>query len=148
MALVLLDSNLLIYAHDQNDASRQARALEILREVELAGAGRLSVQNLAEFFNVVTRRLKPPLTPSDAAAQVELLTRAFPVFDLTVAIVREAARGARTHQLAYYDAQLWATARLNQIPVVFSEDFNVGAMLEGVRFVNPFARGFVLEDWV
>jgi len=33
--------------------------------------------------------------------------------------------------------QLWATARLNQISVIYSEDFNVGSAIEGVRFVNP-----------
>jgi len=49
--------------------------------------------------------------------------------------------------LAYYDAQIWAAARLNQIPVVFSEDFNSGSTLEGVQFVNPFASDFVLETW-
>jgi predicted nucleic acid-binding protein len=39
-------------------------------------------------------------------------------------------------------------ARLNQIGVVFSEDFNNGSTLEGVRFVNPFAEEFVVEQWV
>ena len=39
------------------------------------------------------------------------------------------------------------TARLNQIPIIFSEDFNPGAVLDGVRFVNPFAAGFDLESW-
>ncbi len=56
-------------------------------------------------------------------------------------------RGVRDHQLSYYDAQVWATARLNQVPVIFSEDFNSNAPLEGVRFVNPFASDFVLENW-
>ncbi len=38
--------------------------------------------------------------------------------------------------------------RLNQIPVLFSEDFNSGSTLEGIRFVNPFAAGFRLEEWL
>lgn len=33
-------------------------------------------------------------------------------------------------------------ARLNQIPLVLSEDFQDGLALDGVRFVNPFARSF------
>jgi len=45
------------------------------------------------------------------------------------------------------DAQ-WATARLNQVPVVFSEDFRSGSLLEGVRFVNPFLPEFLLEEWL
>ncbi len=62
-------------------------------------------------------------------------------------VVLEALRGVRDHQLSYYDAQVWATARLNQVPVIFSEDFKPNATLEGVRFVNPFASDFVLENW-
>ena len=62
-------------------------------------------------------------------------------------IVLEAARGARDYDMAYYDAQIWASARLNQVATVFSEDFSDGQTLEGVRFVNPFAAGFRLEEW-
>ena len=61
--------------------------------------------------------------------------------------VIEAIRGVREHKFSYWDAQVWAIARLNQIPVVFTEDFNAGAVIEGIRFVNPFATGFVLTDW-
>jgi len=72
----------------------------------------------------------------------------FTLFDLSAMIVLEAARGARDHSLAYSDAQIWASARLNQVPVVFSEGFSEGQVLEGVRFVNPFLVEFRLEDWV
>jgi len=53
--------------------------------------------------------------------------------------VPEAARGARDHGLAYYDAPIRAAARLNQIQIVFSEDFGDGRVLERMRFVNPIA---------
>jgi predicted nucleic acid-binding protein len=59
----------------------------------------------------------------------------------------EAGRGVRDHKLSYFDAQVWATARLNQVPVVFSEDFDDGSILGGVRFVNPFSQKFLLEKW-
>ena len=79
--------------------------------------------------------------------QTQRLAHAWPVFPLTPFIVLEATRGVRDHQLAYWDAQIWAAARLNQIPVIFSEDFNAGSVLEGVRFVNPFADDFLLSVW-
>jgi predicted nucleic acid-binding protein len=148
MAPILIDTNLLIYLYDQNQPANQARALEVLDQLELRGTGRLSVQNLAEFFSVSTRKLSPPLSPSEALAQVNLFIRAWPVFDLTPLIVMEAARGVRDYQMSYYDAQIWATARLNQIPVIFSEDFNTGATLEGVQFVNPLVPEFDMNDWV
>jgi hypothetical protein len=33
------------------------------------------------------------------------------------------------------------------VATIFSEDFASGSTLEGVRFVNPFAPDFVLDQW-
>lgn len=147
MPPVLIDTNVLIYASDPAEIIRQDQALRTLKYLETARAGRLSAQCLAEFVNATTRSRQPLYSRAEAVTQVENLLRSFPVFNLTPLIVLEAARGARDHGLAYYDAQIWASARLNQVTVVFSEDFNDGQVLEGVRFANPFAAGFRLEDW-
>jgi predicted nucleic acid-binding protein len=70
------------------------------------------------------------------------------VLDTTAMVVQEAARGVQDHRLPFHHAQIWASARLNQVPVIFSEDFANGSILEGVRFINPFASGFALDPWV
>jgi predicted nucleic acid-binding protein len=147
MQPVLIDTNILVYASDPADTSLQDQALQVLKHLETTRTGRLSIQSLAEFLNVTTRAKCPLYSVDEAIQQVEYLMRAFPVFDLTPLIVLDAARGRRDYGLAYYDAQIWAAARLNQVTVAFSEDFSDGQMLEGVRFVNPFAEGFQLEDW-
>ena len=46
------------------------------------------------------------------------------------------------------NAQIWASAKLNQISLVLSEDFNVGGTIEGVQFVNPFVGDFRVENWL
>ena len=63
-------------------------------------------------------------------------------------MIRVAFRGFVELHISYYDAQIWACAFLNQIPVIFSEDFSDGQTLEGVRFVDPFAETFELEAWI
>lgn len=103
---------------------------------------------MGEFFHVATRRLSSPLTAAEAYEQVTLLSQVWRVFDLTPLIILEAARGVRDHRLSYFDAQLWATARLNQIPLLLSEDFQDGRLLEGVRFLNPLASDFDLAVWL
>jgi len=148
MPPILIDTNLLIYLYDLNQPEKQKKAERVLEELELTRSGRLSVQALAEFFSVATRKLSPSLTSAEALDQITLFVRLWPVFDLTPMIVIEAGRGARDHNLSYYDAQVWATARLNQVPVIFSEDFRDGSILEGVRFVNPFSPKFLLEKWL
>lgn len=147
MPSVLIDTNLLVYLFDHNSPNKSEQAQRVLKHLEETRNGRLSVQNLAEFFQVATHKLDPPLTYKEALNQVSLFIRIWPVFDLTPLIILEAARGARDHKLAYYDAQIWSSARLNQVTTIFSEDFSDGQVLEGVRFVNPFGTHFHLEDW-
>ncbi len=146
MPTVLMDTNILVYTFEPRDVERQEKAISIVLELEQSGAGCLSVQCLSEFVNVMVSTQR--LTIGQAVVQVEKWIYSFPVFNLTPQIVLEAARGVRDHGLAYYDAQIWAAARLNQIPVVFTEDFQDGQILEGVRFANPFAGTFNLEEWV
>lgn len=148
---ILLDTNVLVYAYDPGDPPRQLQAAGILGDLQLRGSGVLSAQNLAEFFSAVIRPKHgdpPRLTVEDALEQVQLLSNAFEVYDLTRFTILEAGRGVREHHLAYYDAQIWATAHLNQIPVIFTEDFQHGQVLEGVQFINPFAASFDRSAWL
>jgi predicted nucleic acid-binding protein len=146
MPVVLLDTNILVYTFDPRDIACQEQAISILLKLEEGNAGCLSVQNLSEFANVaIAKRLLPF---DEVVNKLEGWSSVFPVFTLTPLVVLEAVRGVRDHQLSYYDAQIWAVARLNQIPVVFSEDFQDGQSLEGVRFVNPFSDAFEINEWV
>ncbi len=148
MAIALLDTNVLVYIVDPEAPKKQSRAEEVMNALRANQNGRLSVQNLAEFFYTATRKLQPPLSPTQAMEQIDRFQTLWPVFLLTPLIVTEATRAVRDYQLTYYDAQIWATARLNGVPVIFSEDFQSGRTLEGVRFVNPFADGFRLDEWL
>lgn len=148
MTAILIDTNILVYAHDRGEYQKQGLAIETLAALQATGAGRLSVQCLAEFFSATTRSQQPKLSTELASDQIEKFSQAFRVYDLTPMIVLEATRGVRAHSLSYFDAQIWATARLNQVPIVFSEDFASNALVDGVRFVNPFAPDFSLESWV
>lgn len=139
---VLIDSNVVVYCLDPSDREKQRRSAETLDRLEPTGRGVLSTQVLGEFFRVVTQKLSPPLTAADACDEVARLARAWAVLPVTALVVLEAARGVREFRLSYWDAQLWATARLNQIDVVLSEDFRDGHVLDGVRFVNPLRLSF------
>ena len=145
MSDVLIDTNVVVYAYDVRDRDKQQRALEVLRRLVADGRGRLSAQVLGEFLGVATRKLVPPLTPGEAVEQAGNLAASWPVVPITAFIVLEAGRGVQAHRLSYWDAQLWATARLNQIEIVLTEDFEHGRTLDGVRFLNPFAPGFHLS---
>jgi predicted nucleic acid-binding protein len=148
MPFALVDTNILLYVFDPRDEMRQNQAIALLDRLEVSSAGCLSAQCLAEFMNVASKEHFSYIKPREAVQYARYWAQVFPVFDLTPMVVLEAARGVQDHQLSYYDAQIWAAARLNQAPLVFSEDFQDGAVLEGVRFVNPFSTDFDLTRWV
>jgi predicted nucleic acid-binding protein len=135
---VLIDTNVLVYAHQTEDLRKRTRAVEIIKQLGENGRGRLSAQILAEFVKVTTTGRRRALTIDVARVQIESLMRMFIIFDVTPFIVLEAASGVREHRLSYYDAQIWATAKLHQVATIFTEDFTDGRVVEGVRFVNPF----------
>jgi predicted nucleic acid-binding protein len=148
MLSFLIDTNVLVYLYDANAPEKHKMAEKILNSLQQFETACLSAQSLAEFTSVALRKLNPPLTPAQAYEQVTLLIELWPILHLTPQIVLEATRGMRDHHLAYYDAQIWACARLNQIPTVLSEDFQDGLTLEGIRFVNPFTEGFDVDVFV
>lgn len=136
----LVDSNLLVYAYDRSEPEKQAKAVEVLDELVKNGTGILSPQVLSEFYTVVTRKLAAPLTPQEGYTSISNYIRSWSIVDLTSLVVLEAVRGVRDHRLSYWDSLIWATAKMNQIPTVLSEDFSHNSALEGVRFTNPFKR--------
>jgi predicted nucleic acid-binding protein len=151
MSAILIDTNVLVYAVDRGEYEKQALAIELLNHLQPTGAGCVPVQCLSEFFVAATRSThgRPALlTPIQAAQQTAHLGQSFRTLELTLPVSQEAMRGVIQHHLSFHDAQIWATARLNQIPYLFSEDFQNGQILESVQFVNPFAAGFTLADWM
>jgi predicted nucleic acid-binding protein len=145
---VLVDTNILVYAYDRAEPDKQRRAAQVLDALATSGAGIITTQVLGEFFVAVTRKIDRPLTPDEAYDRVQNYLQSWPVIELSGLAVLEAARGVCDHQFSYWDAQIWASARLNQATVVVSEDFSSGSVVEGVQFVNPFAPDFHLEDWL
>ena len=138
---VLVDTNVLVYVFDHDEPEKRTRAIQTVARLTSSGAGAVTAQVLGEFFNVVRRRFPGVLDLDEAVAQVGRYADQFRTYDTTVAVVLEALRGVARYQFSYYDAQIWACARVNRIPLVLSEDFADGAVIEGARFVNPFAEG-------
>ncbi len=143
MATALIDTNVLVYAYDRSEPEKRCRAVAVLDELARTGDGRLSAQVFSEFFVNVTRKIARPLTIEQANQRMAHYAQIWPVIPVTSEVVFEAVRGVREYQFSFWDAQIWAAARLYYIGTVLTEDFNPGAVIEGVRFVNPFAEDFV-----
>jgi predicted nucleic acid-binding protein len=140
----LVDTNVLVYAYDPTERAKRERAITVLECLGARQLGALSAQILGEFFVTVTRKIPLPFTEAAAERSVTNDVRSWLVYDLTELVVLEPVRGPQRYRLLYWDSLIWATAKLNGVPNVLSEDFSDGALLEGVHFLNPFAASFDL----
>lgn len=134
---VFVDSNVLIYAHDLDAGSKQARASDRLRELWQSGSGRLSTQVLQEFYVNVCHKIKRPLARS-VAREVIRNYGLWVESPLTPATLIRASEISEAWKLAFWDAMIVAAAEQDAADQLLSEDLNHGQVIVGVRVVNPF----------
>ena len=144
-ARILLDTNVLVYVYDTSAPLKRSLARSTLGALAEAGAGAVSTQVLSEFFSVTTRLT---LNPQEALVELQHQVQVWTVLQVTTEVILAAARAVRDHRLNFWDAQLWAAAKVHGLGTIFSEDFNSGFTLGGVRFINPFGPGFHLPKFL
>lgn len=141
---MLIDTNVLVYAVDTAERGKSPRALDVLGRLARARRGYLSVQSIGEFVRVTTDPRRRLLTAEEAVEQVDRFLRMWWMLDVTPAVAAMAARAVRDRGVGYWDAQIWATARVHGIPTILTEDGPDEAMVDGVRYLNPFVPSFDL----
>jgi predicted nucleic acid-binding protein len=134
--VISFDTNVLIYAVDRDSGPRHQQAAALLEQAMRSQNCLQTLQSLSEFYNVLTRKIR--ITAAQAEAFVTAWRAVFPVEAASIADLDHAMRAVREHQLSFWDALLWATARRAGVAVLVSEDFQDGSVIEGVRFANPF----------
>jgi predicted nucleic acid-binding protein len=145
---LFVDTNVWVYRSDPSEPSKSASAAAVLDALAAADVPLVvSAQVLSEFANVFTRRLARVLPEPLAVAITRLAAEASYVF-VTPTVVAHAIDGVRRFGFSFYDAQIWAAATEFGAAVVLSEDFSDGMIADGVRFANPFAPGFDVNDLV
>lgn len=138
-ALEFVDTNILVYAHDQSAGEKHAAARELVSRLWETRQGCLSVQILQEFYVTVTRKVAQPLKPEEAAEIIRDLS-----FWRTHAPSAEDVLGAidvqRHYHTSFWDAMVIHSAACLGCKIIWSEDLSDGQMYDAVQVKNPFAR--------
>jgi predicted nucleic acid-binding protein len=129
-----VDTNVVVYAFDRADPSKQARAIGIFESGERLV---VSTQVLLESWWVLTRRLAEPVDEGQASEIIDSLAR-LPVVHTDPELVLRAISTARRRRLAVWDALILEAARSGGCDRVLSEDLQNGFTLDGVVVENPF----------
>jgi predicted nucleic acid-binding protein len=135
---VFVDSNILIYAHDADAGTKQRIAADRLRDLWIAGAGRLSTQVLQEFYVNVTRKIDTPLA-AGAAREVVRDYAAWIESPVTAATVVRASEIGEVWRISFWDAMILAAAEQSGAEVLLTEDLNAGQRVAGIEILNPFS---------
>ena len=136
---IFVDTNVLVYARDAGERTKQPQALGWLDHLWRSRSGRLSFQVLQEFYVTVTKKLDPGLTPDEARADVRSLLAWRPVA-VDVGVLEAAWSLEDRHSLSFWDALIIAAAQAAGCEQVLSEDLTDGATYGGVEIVNPFGH--------
>jgi predicted nucleic acid-binding protein len=129
------DTNVLVYADDQDAPAKQRRALDLIAEHRRARTGVVSLQVLQEYFVTVTRKLH--LDPRIARRKVELIAE-FDVASPEVADILAAIDLHRLHGVSFWDALVLRAAKQAGCSILLSEDMQGNREIDGVQIVNPF----------
>jgi predicted nucleic acid-binding protein len=134
--LAFFDTNVLVYADDASSPEKQNRAIALLAEHLRRGTAVVSLQVLQDYFAAATRKLG--VAPETAQRKVEILARArvvrFEPGDIIAAIELH-----RLTRISFWDALIVHAARSAGVQALYTEDLQPGAVLGGVRMINPFA---------
>jgi predicted nucleic acid-binding protein len=137
MPKAFLDTNILVYASDQDSPAKRNIARTLLRRVAVQGGGVISTQVIQEFFVSATRKLA--IEPLKVKAIVATF-RPLELVTVTLEDINNAMDGHVLWQVSFWDALILSAAERASCSIVYSEDLNAGQMYGGVEVKNPFAE--------
>jgi predicted nucleic acid-binding protein len=136
MNRVFFDTNILFYAFDASEPTKQQTAQALIRQAVLDGNGYTSAQVLGEFFHATVLRKK--MLTADKAEAIICGLGSLHILEVDFPMVRYAIDSHRRFQTSYWDGLILSAAKRGKCETVLSEDFNVNQNYDGVTVVNPF----------
>ena len=131
-----LDTNILIYAVDRDAGDRHEQSKDLVGQAAKRDCI-LTVQALSEFYHATTR--KKLLEPAQAKIFVNDWLNVFNVVSADRSTLVNAMEAVEEHRLSFWDAMIWAVARLAGCSAVLSQDMQDGQRLGGIEFLDPFS---------
>jgi predicted nucleic acid-binding protein len=134
---IFVDTNVLVYSRDASNLDKQSLASDWISHLWKSRNGRLSVQVIAEYYAVVTGKLKPGMEIASAREDVEDLFSWHPL-PMTHALIAEAWAIQDLFRLSWWDSLIVSAAKILQCTYLLSEDFQHSQDFQGIRVINPF----------
>lgn len=135
MSKIFIDTNILVYALDQNDPKRQKKCYKALREFEDKSTGVISTQVLQEFYVAATKKLG--VDPLFAKSLIHYFEN-FEVVVVDLPLIKEAIDCSILNRLSFWDALIVVSAESAKCETLWTEDLNHRQIIHGVCVENIF----------
>lgn len=138
--LFLVDTNILVYSYDASEPEKQKICSSLIKKCwtqEVSYA--ISLQNLSEFFVIVTQKIEKPLSKEIVKKIVKDIIdfNNWQVIGFDNASIIAAIDLNIKYKIHYWDALLCATMKQNGITSIYTENAKDFEKIPWVTAVNP-----------
>ncbi|AST58612.1 twitching motility protein PilT [Thermoanaerobacterium thermosaccharolyticum] len=137
IGLQFVDTNILVYAHDISAGRKHEIAKKLLKDLWNTRNGCLSTQVLSEFYVTITKKVKRPLSPSQASQIISDLGL-WKLDTPNVEDILDAIQKSQRYMISFWDSLIVCSAINLDCSIIWSEDLNSGQYFDKVKVVNPF----------
>jgi predicted nucleic acid-binding protein len=138
-AKAFLDTNVFVYEIDSKAPKAKRRiAHDLIRDALKQRRSVVSYQVIQEFLNVATAKFSSSINTADAQQYVNTVFQPLIVVQSSIELFSAALGIHARHQISWYDSLIVAAASEASCSVLYTDDLQHGAKINGVRIENPF----------
>jgi predicted nucleic acid-binding protein len=138
----LIDTNILIYAYDTSEGTKHEVSKNLLKQIWEAGKGIVCLQNLMEFFVVITQKVENPIDVAEAKIIVEDILKSdnWKVIDRDEDTFLSAIDLVAEHKVHLWDAVIVACMKENEITEIVTENKKDFEKIPEITVIIPFIK--------
>ncbi|NAS88571.1 PIN domain nuclease [ANME-1 cluster archaeon AG-394-G21] len=140
--ICLIDTNILVYAYDESEGKKHEICKRLIDECwRLREKYSISIQNLSEFYVVITKKIENPVPIEMAKEIIEDIIefQNWILMDYDPRTILSAIELNRVYKVHYWDALIAATMRENKIFRIYTEDGDF-KNIPWLNVINPLER--------
>ncbi len=136
----LIDTNILVYAYDASEGNKHQASRGLLKSVWEEGGGIVCLQNLMEFFVVITKKVENPISIRDAKTIIEDILRSknWKILDRDADTLLKAIDITSEYRIHLWDALIVACMEENDIVEIVTENKIDFERIPEIKVTIPF----------
>jgi predicted nucleic acid-binding protein len=136
----LIDTNILVYAYDISEGKKHEIAKDILKQIWIEGGGVVCLQNLMEFFVIITQKVENPIDAMIAKDIVYDFIRSerWTIIDRDADTFLSAIELVSEFNIHLWDAAIAASMKENNITEIVTENVKDFGKVPYIKVVFPF----------